>query len=215
MSRIPHLFLALSLLFACRPALDSSGGTNEAQNQDPAQAEAPQAAEASEKTLPCSPWPPEELAITECVERRDGEMWILPEALEQLPFDPDSPLLPLLVADRFHYARADGLTAEVLRWDNGPDPLAEGLVRSPRDGKVAFLNERLEVVIPPRYDFAWPFEDGVALVCAGCLQEREPGEEHTSVVGGLWGYIDASGVEVVAVDKGSRDEAWEALGAGG
>jgi hypothetical protein len=203
MQRIP--LLALLLVLACGPVADRSDDAKEA---------SPDVVAEVAEFLPCTPWPPEELAIAECVEHRDGELWLLPEALEKLSFEPGISLLPLLVADRFHYARADGLTVEVLPWDNGPDEFSEGLVRSPRDGRIVFLDERLEVVIPPRYDFAWPFENGVALVCTGCRPERESGEEHTSVVGGSWGYVDASGVEVVAVEMGSREEAGEALGAG-
>jgi hypothetical protein len=205
MPRIPHLLLPF-LALACGPASEAPDEPTQAQAQA-----SPATTVEAEELLPCTPWPPEELAIAECVERRDGELWVRREALERLPFDPGSSLLPLLVADRFHYVRADGFTAEVLPWDNGPDTFSEGLVRSPRDGRMAFLDQRLELVIPPRYDFAWPFEDGVALVCIGCGRERESGGEHTAVVGGSWGYVDASGVEVVAVE-GSREEAGEALG---
>ena len=43
-------------------------------------------------------------------------------------------------------------------FDNGPDDFKEGLARTIRYGKYGFINDDLDVVIPPEYDFAFPFE---------------------------------------------------------
>lgn len=120
----------------------------------------------------------------------------------------------LLVANRWYYVLPDGESLEVVTYDNGPDHFSEGLVRGLRDGKIGYWNERLEPVVAPRWDWGWPFEGGVALVCSGCERERSPGEEHTSVVGGEWGAIDAQGHEVVSL-RGSREEVLDALEADG
>ena len=90
------------------------------------------------------------------------------------------------------------------------DDFSEGLARTLIDGKIAYLDERLEVVVAPLYDWGWPFADGVALVCRRCRREQRPGEEHTEVVGGSWGYIDRESNEVVPFAD-SREEAREAL----
>lgn len=116
-------------------------------------------------------------------------------------------LASMFIDGAWYYVRSDGLSVRVLTYDNGPDPWSEGLVRSRRNGKIVYLNQELEVVIPPRYDWGWPFEDGRALVCLGC-RLAEPEGEHRPVVGGTWGYIDTSGKEVVAV-RFTRDEALE------
>jgi len=96
------------------------------------------------------------------------------------------------------FALASGRTAPALRYDNGADYFVEGLARSPRDGKVGFVDELLELVVPRQWDFAFPFEDGHARVCSGCVIRRAGGE-HSEVVGGRWGYVDREGRVVVPV----------------
>lgn len=108
--------------------------------------------------------------------------------------------------DGWYYVLPDGTERSVLTWDNGPDPFAEGLARSRQGDGIAYFDETLAIIIPATYDFGWPFEDGVALVCRGC--RPEPDGEHTAMVGGSWGYIDRDGREVVPVEL-SRDEAFE------
>jgi hypothetical protein len=108
----------------------------------------------------------------------------------------------------WYYVAADGSSARVLTLDNGPDDFSEGLVRTWRDGKVAFLDSSLVLAIPPRYDFAWPFEAGRALVCSGCTIGEPDAAGHSAVRGGLWGYIDKSGKEVVSVTH-TRDELYQ------
>ena len=96
------------------------------------------------------------------------------------------------------YVNAAGVVVPVLRFDNGPDYFVEGLARTVQNGKVGFVDESLRVVIAPAWDFAFPFENGAALVCEGCTRRRV-GDEHEEVVGGRWGRIDARGRVVVPV----------------
>lgn len=107
----------------------------------------------------------------------------------------------VLVAGRWYYLLPDGKSLEVIFYDNGPDDFSEGLARGRRNGKIGYWNERLEPVIAPRYDWGWPFEGGLALVCSGCRKERLPGEEHTSLMGGSWGVIDIEGNEAIALGE--------------
>ncbi|HEV2543482.1 MAG TPA: hypothetical protein VGU70_12070 [Methylobacterium sp.] len=89
------------------------------------------------------------------------------------------------------WVRRDGLALPVFMLDNGPDPFAQGLVRHWRDGKVAFSDRRLRLVLATPYDWAFPFNArGEALVCEGC---RSDGREPASMVGGRWGLIDRTG----------------------
>lgn len=147
----------------------------------------------------------------------DGEVGILPEPLATALYD--GGLASLWVAGRWFYVKPDGRALEVVAFDNGPDAFSEGLVRSPRAGKVAYVDRDFKELIPPRYDWGWPFADGRALVCRGCRIEQSEGEhqqcegehqqsegehqqregEHRPVTGGSWGYIDRSGHEVVPV----------------
>jgi hypothetical protein len=108
--------------------------------------------------------------------------------------------------DGWYYVDRAGRSVRVLAWDNGPDPFAEGLARVERDGKIGFVDRNFAVVIAPRYDFAWPFDGGRAMVCVGCAAEHSEEGEHPAVVGGHWGFIDRAGREVMPI-RYSRDEA--------
>ena len=107
------------------------------------------------------------------------------------------------------YVRRDGGTLEVPASDNGPDNFSEGLVRIRRAGKTGYADASFRTVIPPRFDFGWPFEKGRALVCLACrVAPPDPRhhDEHAPVTGGTWGYIDHRGREVVPI-RYSREEA--------
>ena len=63
-----------------------------------------------------------------------------------------------------------------------PSVFREGLAPMTVDSKVGFINTSGEFVIPPKYQFAFPFEDGRALV----------------VENGKYGFIDRTGKVVIA-----------------
>jgi hypothetical protein len=75
--------------------------------------------------------------------------------------------------------------------DNGPDYFQEGLARFVESGKFGFFNQKGQVVIQPRFDFAAPFSEGLAAYCTGC--QMKPEGEHRLVEGGIWGYMDPKG----------------------
>ena len=138
----------------------------------------------------------------------DGSVRILARHLRALKFDADG-LATLNIKGRgWFYARRNGRVLEVLLEDNGADYFVEGLVRGRRDGKVAFFDRAFRMAFQPTYDFAWPFESGLAMVCSGCTEKTDADDpdHHGIVDGGLWGYIDRHGNAVIPV-KYSRDEA--------
>lgn len=169
---------------------------------------------------------PELTPFEDCATLEDDVIRMVSPHLETLDFQPVAGgphrLAVVLMASGWHYARPDGLAVRVLTLDNGPDDFTQGLARTRIDGKIAYLGPDLEIVIPPQWDFAWPFEDSldredrpnsedspggkaVALVCQGCQGRRDG--EHTAMVGGLWGYIDIEGNELVAVEHTDRADA--------
>jgi hypothetical protein len=75
--------------------------------------------------------------------------------------------------------------------DNGPDYFQEGLARFMERGKFGFFNQKGQVVIQPRFDFAAPFSEGLAAYCTGC--QMKPEGELRLVEGGIWGYMDPKG----------------------
>ena len=78
-------------------------------------------------------------------------------------------------------------------FDGGPDDFAENLARLTVGGKFGFYDRRGKTIIAARFDFALPFSEGLAAVCAGCRKTAADGEGHYGIVGGRWGYINRRG----------------------
>ncbi|GKX55377.1 hypothetical protein SOASR030_14890 [Leminorella grimontii] len=116
-----------------------------------------------------------------------------PRALAQADYG-DNGLAGFFIDRRVFYVKPDGSSLEVLLFDNGPDYFEEGLTRGIVNGKVGFFNQRLEPVIEPQYDFAWPFENGLARVGMDC--ESILDGEHTVVSCRQENYIDRQGRKV-------------------
>lgn len=159
----------------------------------------------TEPSLPTSDWPlscdfypPTEGEIPYCARLGDDdEFTIRPDIFP--PNSPPESIHAILVGRDILFALPSGRTARALLFDNGPDYFSEGLARTVLDAKVGFVNERLEVVIPRIWDFAFPFEGGLARVCLGCSRVLSPHSEHTEIRGGAWGYIDHTGQIAVPV----------------
>jgi hypothetical protein len=101
------------------------------------------------------------------------------------------------------YFTKSGMVRRTIYFDNGPDYFREGLARTKWKGKIGFFNKELSIVIEPRYDFAFPFNNGLAIVCNGCTQQRD--KEHTDLIGGKWGAINTKG-EIVKPISFSKSE---------
>lgn len=95
------------------------------------------------------------------------------------------------------YFQKFGMARRTINYDNGPDYFQEGLARTSWEGKIGFFNKQLKIVIPPSFDFAFPFQSGFSLVCNGCRKEVDG--EHKKVVDGKWGFISKSGEIVVPI----------------
>jgi len=110
-----------------------------------------------------------------------------------------SGLAPFWVSGQHFYVKANSDFLPVISYDNGADIFREDLVRTVIDGKISYFNSNLKMVVAPKYDWGWPFSNGKALVCLGCIIEKPDGNGHKPVTGGLWGYIDKAGKEVIPV----------------
>jgi len=153
-------------------------------------------------SVPCSYWAadpnPTYVDAENCAVRSGGAVQLAPEHLKRLNYQSNG-LAWIILERRFYYVRTDGRTLEVITFDNGPDEFREGLVRTLVGGKIAYFDVALRQVIPPEYDWGFPFEDGVATVCNGCKLAPPDGDEHRPIVGGLWGCIDTTGTAIVPV----------------
>jgi len=80
--------------------------------------------------------------------------------------------------------------------DNGADYFSDGFVRVKRHGKWGFVDRNNRPLIPPEYDGALRFEDGIARVCRGCVDKciDENDCEHHYFDGGTWFTVDTLGV---------------------
>lgn len=89
------------------------------------------------------------------------------------------------------YFTKSGLARRTIIFDNGPDYFKDGLARTEWNGKIGFFDKKLSIVIQPNFDFAFPFDNGLSVVCNGCTQKKLG--EHTMMVGGKWGAINKAG----------------------
>lgn len=124
--------------------------------------------------------------------------------LDGMDFSEDN-LTSLYTDKGIFYVSRNGKVVRTFFYDNGADFFEEGLARIIKQKKFGFMNQQLEVVIPPQYDFAFPFQDGKAIVCNGCRQEKEERGEHTQIVGGQWGVIDKNGTVIVPLIYDSKE----------
>ncbi len=134
-----------------------------------------------------------------CARREGGMVRVAPAHVARMHFERGLADLRIPTVGCL-WARRDGLALPVFMLDNGPDPFEQGLVRSLREGKVAFYDRRLRLVLATPYDWAFPFNArGEALVCEGC---RSDGRAPSAMVGGRWGLIDRTGRIVMPLREG-------------
>jgi len=101
-------------------------------------------------------------------------------------------------SDKWHCLDKKGRhLATILNFDNGPDYASEGLIRYEDANKIGFVDEACKIRIVAKWDFAFPFSAGRAVVCEGCQNQSDG--EHTLRVGGKWGAINRKGAVVVPV----------------
>ncbi|RFB76284.1 WG repeat-containing protein [Methylovirgula sp. 4M-Z18] len=131
----------------------------------------------------------------DCASRGGDRRWHLKPELLKLLHLSGAHLGTLLFDDHWAYVRRDGVLQAVHVWDNGPDEFADGLARAAVDGKYGYVDRRLDFVIPPLYDGAYPFHRGVARVCTGCHPSQQ-NEEHHGYEGGQWLCLDRQGATV-------------------
>ena len=124
----------------------------------------------------------------------DGRMTVDPAHLERVHVK-DGLARVLVDHEGWYYVHPDGRSLGVITHSNDPDPWSEGYVRGEREGKIVYFNRQFEEATGYRYDWAWPFDNGRALVCQGCVMEDSQYEHHF-MVGGSWWLIDHAGNQI-------------------
>jgi hypothetical protein len=141
-----------------------------------------------------------------CARRVNGRIHIQKNHLARMSFDADG-LAWMIVSGQHYYVKRNGSVLPVITYDNGPDPFQEGLARSRVNGRIAYYDASFRQRIPPRFDWGFPFENGLAWVCRGCKKGPPDLDGHIAMLGGQWGCIDKAGHEVVPVSLSASEAA--------
>lgn len=95
---------------------------------------------------------------------------------------------------------------QVCSYEIGPDIVSNGLFRIIENGKIGFANMNGEIVIKPRFQFVYPFqENGFAIFCENGTWSML--DKYIPVIKGKWGVINRQGVVVIPAtyDSGAED----------
>ena len=147
-------------------------------------------------------WEPERTFKRCAATGPDGRPRLKRSYLARLRYDRDGLASVLLFNEtdkrkaQWSYVRRGVISVPVETMDNGPDYFKDGLARSRVGSKIGYIDRKLNLVIPATYDGAYPFRDGVAVVCTACTVEYDrtvTEGERSWYVGGQWGRIDPKG----------------------
>ena len=93
----------------------------------------------------------------------------------------------------------------IFQYDNGDDYFREGLHRVvDKDGKIGFADEKGNIVISPRFAFAFPFEDGLAEATMEGHMIKD--WEYSHWISPEWFYIDHTGKVIKRESRYSQIE---------
>lgn len=156
---------------------------------------------------------PELMPHPECGTISNDRLVLAPEHLGKLSFS-DNGLASVFTKEGTFYVDKSGRSVRTYFHDMGADDFRGGLARGIVGNKFGFINESLDFVINPVFDFAFPFTKGYAIVCNGC--ERKAAGEHWIREGGVWGVIDKTGEIVIPLEYSKetlkQTSAYKALG---
>lgn len=96
--------------------------------------------------------------------------------------------------------RKEKVLYQVFNFDNGPDEPSDSLFRIVVNNKIGYADIISgKIIIEPRFECAWPFEDSVAQVSTDCKKISDG--EHTSWESDHWFYIDKTGKKVATPES--------------
>ena len=153
-------------------------------------------AEALEIELSCrfqgeEDWVTSEACATQSI---DGNIRIDPKMLKNIKFEKGGIAGGYFGNLGCFWLNKKGIIRKTHCYDNGADYFKEGLARYiNHEAKFGYMDKKLNVKIAPAYDFAFPFENGLAKVCISCKSEMPPGSEHSILKGGTWKVINKAG----------------------
>jgi hypothetical protein len=130
---------------------------------------------------------------------RSGKMIFAPEHLKQVGYEGKGNLACIYVKSSrgasVYYVNSKDKSIETVYFDNGCDYFESGLARTKIDGRIAYFNRNLEIVLVTPYESASPFYDGLATACRGGKYVRRG--EHTFLSDAECAYFGLDGKIVV------------------
>lgn len=91
--------------------------------------------------------------------------------------------------------RKQQILFDIVMFDNGPEPIREGLLRVIRNGKMGYADEYGKIMIPCIYDYVNWFYKGTAEVTFDA-EEYWDMDEHLIVESDEWFFIDKNGNKI-------------------
>lgn len=133
-----------------------------------------------------------ELTVAADCARRTPELAFNPARLSDFIFNRG--LAEVNIGGGWHYVRPNGGSAPMMTFDNWADEFHSDRARSEVAGKIGYIDRSLRLALPRIYDGAFPFENGRAVVCFGCVKGTDG--DHSFYAGGQWACIDPRGREI-------------------
>ncbi|MBM9590965.1 WG repeat-containing protein [Leptospira sp. 201903075] len=134
---------------------------------------------------------------------KSGKVIIKPQYQQTMDFTKE--LVSFVVADNKWVCidSKNKILLQVFIYDNGPDYYSEKLARFIENKKFGFFDSHCKKQIAASYDFVYPFEGGLSIVCNGC--ESKSDGEHSKIVGGKYGIINRKGKVILPTEYDSID----------
>ncbi|MFB3388276.1 WG repeat-containing protein [Flavobacterium sp. LAR06] len=107
------------------------------------------------------------------------------------------------------YDRKGNFLFEPYLFDACVDDFSEGLMRFSENKKLGFADRNGNKIIPAKYDWVSSMNFGFSQYCQGCYFDRSKDDEHPTLVGGTWGYVDKKGNEIIPTNKRNHQKDFE------
>jgi hypothetical protein len=134
----------------------------------------------------------------DCAEpARGGTMKMRANMLKYVEFDNKGLASGTFGSQNCYWMDKKGNSLKTFCLEIGPDYYSEGFVRYlDSAGHFGFMDDKMNIKIPPKYDFATPFKSGLAKVCSGCKPVKMAKPEQTVYQDGKWFVINKLGKQV-------------------
>lgn len=100
-----------------------------------------------------------------------------------------------------YFDRSGKFLFRVYMTSEGLDGFSEGYIRYEEGKKSGIADSKGNKITLAKYDYISPINFGFAQYCNECYWDTSKDEEHSPLVGGVWGYVDRNGKEIKTTSK--------------